>query len=68
MRAVNPAFVPRNHRVEAVIDAAVNRDDFTPFEELVTVLSKPYDDQPELASYAEAPKPHQCVFQTFCGT
>jgi uncharacterized protein YdiU (UPF0061 family) len=68
MRAVNPAFVPRNHRVEAVIDAAVNRDDFAPFEELVTVLSKPYEDQLELASYAEAPEPHQCVLQTFCGT
>jgi uncharacterized protein YdiU (UPF0061 family) len=68
MRAVNPAFIPRNHRVEAVIDAAVNRDDFAPFEELLTVLSKPYDDQPQLASYAEAPEPHQCVLQTFCGT
>jgi uncharacterized protein YdiU (UPF0061 family) len=68
MRAFNPAFIPRNHRVEAVIDAAVNRDDFAPFEELLTVLSKPYEDQPELASYAEAPEPHQCVLQTFCGT
>jgi uncharacterized protein YdiU (UPF0061 family) len=68
MRAVNPAFIPRNHRVEAVIEAAVNRDDFAPFEELLTVLSKPYDDRPELASYAEAPEPHQCVRQTFCGT
>ena len=42
MRAVNPAFIPRNHRVEAVIEAAVNSDDFAPFEELLTVLSKPY--------------------------
>ena len=42
MRSVNPAFIPRNHRVEAVIEAAVNRDDFAPFEELLTVLSKPY--------------------------
>ena len=38
MRAVNPAFIPRNHRVEAVIEAAVSRDDFAPFEELLTVL------------------------------
>jgi uncharacterized protein YdiU (UPF0061 family) len=68
MREVNPAFIPRNHRVEAVIEAAVNRDDFAPFEELLAVLSKPYDDQPEFASYAEAPEPHQCVRQTFCGT
>ena len=53
MRAVNPAFIPRNHRVEAVIEAAVNRDDFAPFEELLTVLSRPYEDQPALSAYAE---------------
>src|SRR3954463_11086797 len=45
MRAANPAFIPRNHRVEAVIAAAVERDDFTPFEELLTLLSHPYEDQ-----------------------
>ena len=68
MRAVNPAFIPRNHRVEAVIEAAVNRDDFAPFEELLAVLSKPYEDQPDFAGYADPPEPHQCVLQTFCGT
>jgi uncharacterized protein YdiU (UPF0061 family) len=68
MRRVNPAFIPRNHRVEAVIEAAVNRDDFAPFEELLTVLSKPFADQPAFAGYAEAPEPHQRVLQTFCGT
>jgi serine/tyrosine/threonine adenylyltransferase len=68
MRRVNPAFIPRNHRVEAVIEAAVNRDDFAPFEELLTVLSKPFEDQPAFASYAEAPEPRQRVLQTFCGT
>ncbi len=68
MRAVNPAFIPRNHRIEAVIEAAVNQDDFAPFEELLAVLSRPYEDQPAFARYAEAPEPHQCVRQTFCGT
>src|SRR5467141_2497844 len=68
MRAVNPAFIPRNHRVEAVIDAAVNRDDFALFEELLTVLSKPFEDQPALSGYADPPQPHQRVLQTFCGT
>ena len=68
MRAVNPAFIPRNHRVEAVIEAAVNRDDFAPFEELLAVLSKPYEDQPVLSAYAEPPEPHERVLQTFCGT
>ena len=68
MHSVNPAFIPRNHLIEAVIDAAVNRDDFAPFEQLLVVLSKPYQDQPTLAGYAEPPKPHQRVLQTFCGT
>jgi serine/tyrosine/threonine adenylyltransferase len=67
MRSKNPAFIPRNHRVEAVIQAAVS-DDFAPFEELLTVLSKPYDDQPEFAAYADPPEPDQRVHQTFCGT
>jgi serine/tyrosine/threonine adenylyltransferase len=68
MRLVNPAFIPRNHRVEAVIEAAVNQDDFAPFEELLAVLSNPYADQPAYAAYAQAPEPHQCVLRTFCGT
>jgi uncharacterized protein YdiU (UPF0061 family) len=68
MRSVNPAFIPRNHRVEAIIEAAVNRNDFAPFEELLAVLAKPYDDQPAFALYAEPPKPDERVLQTFCGT
>jgi uncharacterized protein YdiU (UPF0061 family) len=68
MRAVNPAFIPRNHRIEAVIEAAVNRDDYAPFEELLAVLAKPFDDQPDFAAYAEPPLPDQRVLQTFCGT
>jgi uncharacterized protein YdiU (UPF0061 family) len=68
MQSVNPAFIPRNHRVEAIIEAAVNRDDYAPFEELLAVLAKPYQDQPALAAYADPPEPHQRVLQTFCGT
>jgi uncharacterized protein YdiU (UPF0061 family) len=68
MRAVNPMFIPRNHRMEAVIVAAQERDDFTLFEELRNVLSAPFDDRPELARYAEPPGPDEVVLQTFCGT
>ena len=68
MRAVNPSFIPRNHRIEAVIQAAVNNDDYAPFEELLTVLAEPYDDQPQFAAYADPPLPDQRVLQTFCGT
>ena len=66
MRSVNPAFIPRNHRIEAVIQ--VSRDDYAPFEELLEVLSKPYEDQSALSAYADPPEPHQRVLQTFCGT
>jgi uncharacterized protein YdiU (UPF0061 family) len=68
MRAVNPAFIPRNHRVEAVIRAAEDRDDFGPFEDLLAVLSNPFEDQPAFAPYAEPPQAHEVVHQTFCGT
>jgi uncharacterized protein YdiU (UPF0061 family) len=68
MVAVNPAYIPRNHRVEAVIRAAVDEDDFAPFHELVTVLSNPFEDQPASAGYAEPPVEHERVCQTFCGT
>ncbi len=68
MRAVNPAFIPRNHQVEAIIRAAVDKDDFGPFEELLTVLSQPFEDQPACMRYAEPPQHHERVYQTFCGT
>ena len=68
MHSVNPAFIPRNHRVEAVIQAAMNHDDYAPFEEILTVLSKPFEHQPAFAAYAEPPEPDQRVTQTFCGT
>ncbi|HEU0083186.1 MAG TPA: YdiU family protein [Bradyrhizobium sp.] len=68
MHAVNPAFIPRNHRVEAIIRAAVDRNDFAPFEELLTVLAKPYEDQPVFARYMAPPAQDERVLQTFCGT
>jgi uncharacterized protein YdiU (UPF0061 family) len=68
MRAANPAFIPRNHLAEEAISAAVNDGDFLPFEDLVTVLSMPYEDQPAFSRYADPPRPDQVVHQTFCGT
>jgi serine/tyrosine/threonine adenylyltransferase len=68
MRAVNPGYIPRNHRMEAMIEAAVEREDFRPFNELLEVVSRPYDDQPHYAQYAQPPGPHERVHQTFCGT
>ena len=67
MRAANPLFIPRNHRVEAAIEAAY-QDDFAPFEELLEVMRHPFDDQPAFADYARPPAEDQIVRQTFCGT
>jgi uncharacterized protein YdiU (UPF0061 family) len=68
MRMANPAFIPRNHLVEEAISAAVTSQDLAPFEKLMNVLSKPYEDQPGFDRYADPPTPDQIVRQTFCGT
>jgi uncharacterized protein YdiU (UPF0061 family) len=67
MKSVNPAFIPRNHRIQAIITAA-QTSDFKPFEALNAVLSKPYSDQPEFAEYRDPPQPDEVVHRTFCGT
>jgi uncharacterized protein YdiU (UPF0061 family) len=68
MRLVNPAYIPRNHRIEQVIVAAVEHADFAPFEELSQVLSQPYLERAALAAYGDPPRPSERVLQTFCGT
>ena len=68
MRTVNPAFIPRNHRVEQALGAAIDYGDFSPFAELLTVLSRPYEDQAAFADYANPPQTDERVFRTFCGT
>ncbi|MDF1854146.1 protein adenylyltransferase SelO [Pseudooceanicola sp.] len=67
MRAANPAFIPRNHRVEQMIEAAVDGD-MAPFQRLLLVLSRPYEDQPEAADLTHPPLPSETVAATFCGT
>jgi serine/tyrosine/threonine adenylyltransferase len=68
MRASNPRYIPRNHRVEQMIVAAVEREDFGPFEDLLAVLKRPFDEQPGAERYTEAPRAEERVLQTFCGT
>jgi serine/tyrosine/threonine adenylyltransferase len=68
MRKVNPAFIPRNHRVEQALDAAIEYGDFSLFAELLTVLSRPYEDQAGFADYANPPHADERIFRTFCGT
>ncbi len=68
MRLTNPAFIPRNHRVEGLIVAAVERADFAPFEALLSVVTRPFEENAELAHLATPPKPEERVQATFCGT
>jgi len=68
MRRVNPLYIPRNHLLEEGIAAALGQGDFGPFEELVDVLSRPFDVQPGRERFALPPQPDQQVFRTYCGT
>jgi uncharacterized protein YdiU (UPF0061 family) len=68
MRRENPAYIPRNHLVEEAIAAAVERDDYAPFEALLAVVTQPFDERPEQSRYAAPPLPDQRVLRTFCGT
>jgi serine/tyrosine/threonine adenylyltransferase len=67
MRAVNPAIIPRNHRIQEAISAA-NYGDFSFFERLLEALERPYEERPEFADYMIPPKPEERVTRTFCGT
>jgi uncharacterized protein YdiU (UPF0061 family) len=67
MHRVNPAFIARNHLVEEALSAAEGGDP-GPFEMLLGVLARPFEEQPGKARYALPPKPEEVVQQTFCGT
>jgi uncharacterized protein YdiU (UPF0061 family) len=68
MQAINPVYIPRNHRVEATIRAAEDHGDFSLFHELHAVLQNPWQRQPGKDAYMLPPEPDEVVQQTFCGT
>jgi serine/tyrosine/threonine adenylyltransferase len=65
MKAVNPAIIPRTHRIEQAIAAGV-AGDFAPFERLVAALAAPFGDAPD--DLCRPPAAEEAVSQTFCGT
>lgn len=67
MQAANPAYIPRNHRIEQMIEAAV-AGDYAPFHRLNAVLARPYLDQPGQDDLKQPPKEDEVVQATFCGT
>jgi uncharacterized protein YdiU (UPF0061 family) len=70
MRAVNPAVIPRNHRVEEALAAAEEHDDLSVLERLLAVLASPYEPAADSAAYAyyQEPPPDDGSYRTFCGT
>jgi uncharacterized protein YdiU (UPF0061 family) len=68
MNTRNPAVIPRNHRVEEALAAAVERADFAVMENLLGALSQPYREPPEEAGYHLPPPPSAQPYRTFCGT
>ena len=68
MRRANPAFIPRNHRVEEALEAASTHGDFAPFHRLLKILEHPFDEQPDSGEFERPPAPAERVRQTFCGT
>ena len=67
MKRSNPIFIPRNHRVEEVIEAG-KQGDFEPFHRLHQILQRPFTEQPEASEFEKTPEPAEIVCATFCGT
>jgi uncharacterized protein YdiU (UPF0061 family) len=67
MQRANPALIPRNHRVEEAIAAAV-AGDLAPFRRLTAALSRPFASESDDIDLAAPPLPEERVTQTFCGT
>jgi uncharacterized protein YdiU (UPF0061 family) len=68
MRAINPAIIPRNHRIEELIAAAVEDGDLEPFRQMLAAVAHPFEERAEFAVYMQPPMGHERVFRTFCGT
>ena len=67
LKRANPAFIPRNHRVEQMIQAAV-QGDYVPFHRLNAVMARAFEDQPEASDLTRPPAENEVVHATFCGT
>lgn len=69
MRTSNPAIIPRNHRVEEAIEAAVSRQDYSLTEELVAAVQNPYEASSDQLQFAAPPNDEQArAYKTYCGT
>ncbi len=67
MREANPALIPRNHRIEEAIQAALTEDD-APFHRLNAAFATPFSANDDVADLRQAPLPNERISATFCGT
>ncbi|WZO98255.1 YdiU family protein [Isosphaeraceae bacterium EP7] len=67
MQSVNPAVIPRNHRVEEALSSAEEQDDLSVLHRLLEALASPYQARADLAEYQDPP-PGDGAYRTFCGT
>jgi uncharacterized protein YdiU (UPF0061 family) len=68
MRTANPFVIPRNHRVEEALAAAVDGDDLSVIHSLIAALASPYEQNSSFATYRDPPPLGQCRDRTYCGT
>ena len=68
MDRVNPIYIPRNHKVEEALSAAVYKENIRPFSELLKVLSHPFDETAGNEDYALPAPITDRPYRTFCGT
>ncbi len=69
MHANNPAIIPRNHQVEAVILAATTGNDYTLVHHLLKLLKNPYATlEANDVDYSFPAPDIGIAYQTFCGT
>ncbi len=67
MQKVNPAFIPRNHVVEFVLDIAESGN-LEPLQDLLNAVKTPYIPQLNHPSWNFSPENHDKEYVTFCGT
>ena len=68
MNAVNPLYIPRNHKVEEALKAAVFDNNMKPFLKLHDILKNPYKEIKEFHEYEKPDKNSSVRYKTFCGT
>lgn len=68
MRRVSPVYIPRNHLVEAALESAVEHGDLGPFRALLSVLARPFDEEPGNEVYAQPAPVGGLPYLTYCGT